>query len=94
MTHDQHVLLEDIKAFTVANGHDVKKVALFVGAICDLIMVAAFAFLETIFADPFERNPWLPGAFEAWCLAQCFGKVAEFFKREAEENLSLMHSLA
>lgn len=94
MPNHQRVLLENIKVFVIGKCRSFKKSALVVGALCDLIMATAFCFVETMFAEPFKQNPWLPGAFEAWCLAQCFGKVAEFFKDEAEENVSLMCSLA
>lgn len=93
MHHRLLVSLHDIKEFLVSNRRGLKKTALAIGMICALIMAAVFCVLEKIFAHPFEETPLAPGAFEAWCVAQAFGAVADFFKGEAEENITLIRAL-
>lgn len=93
MYRHQHVSLHDIKKFLLAHREVMKKMALAIGAACALIMAAAFHIAEKIFAHTFEETPLLPGALDAWYVAQCFGAVADFFKDEADENIRLMHGL-
>jgi hypothetical protein len=93
MYRRSHISPHEIKRFLLANRNGLKKVALAIGAASAFIMAVAFCALEKIFAHPFHETPLMPGAFEAWCVAQVFGKVFEFFKREADENIHLMHNL-